>query len=82
MEKELFTLYYINLDKVYELRMIRNNVVQENRVLENRLETSSHDSINSGLSSGNGSRSYYLGIRNLFVHRLRFSHVLFHHYRL
>ena len=52
MEKELFTLYYINLDKVYELRMIRNNVVQENRVLENRLETSSHDSINSGLSSG------------------------------
>lgn len=52
MEKELFSLYYINLEKVYELRMIRNNFIQENRVLENRIETNSHDSVNAGLSSG------------------------------
>ena len=52
MKKELFSLYYINLEKVYELRMIRNNFIQENRVLENRVETNSHDSINAGLSSG------------------------------
>lgn len=51
MEKELFSLYYINLEKVYELRMIRNNFIQENRVLENRIETNSHDSVNVGLSS-------------------------------
>ena len=52
MGKELFSLYYINLEKVYELRMIRNNFIQENRVLENRIETNSHDSVNAGLSSG------------------------------
>ncbi len=52
MEKELFSLYYINLEKVYELRMIRNNFIQENRVMENRLETNSHDSVNAELSSG------------------------------
>ena len=52
MEKELFSLYYINLEKVYELRMLRNNFIQENRVMENRLETNSHDSVNAELSSG------------------------------
>ena len=52
MEKELFSLYYINLEKVYELRMIRNNFIQENRILENRIDTNTHDSINAGLSSG------------------------------
>ena len=52
MEEELFSLYYINLEKVYELRMIRNNLVQENRILENKLETNSSDSINANLSSG------------------------------
>lgn len=52
MGKELFSLYYINLEKVYELRMIRNNFIQENRILENKIETNSHDSVNAGLSSG------------------------------
>ena len=52
MGKELFSLYYINLEKVYELRMICNNFILENRVLENRMETNSHDSVNAGLSSG------------------------------
>lgn len=52
MSKELFSLYYINLEKVYELRMIRNNFIQENRILENKLETNSYDSVNAGLSSG------------------------------
>jgi len=32
--------------------MIRNNFIQENRVLENRVETNSHDSVNAGLSAG------------------------------
>ena len=58
MEKELFSLYYINLEKVYELRMIRNNFIQENRVLENRVETNSHDSVNV--------RDYPLELRALF----------------
>lgn len=39
----LFSLYYINLEKVYELRMIRNNYIQEKRVLENKIESNSHD---------------------------------------
>lgn len=49
---KLFSLYYINLEKVYELRMIRNNYIQEKRVLENKVETNSHDSVEAGLSSG------------------------------
>ena len=48
----LFSLYYINLEKVYELRMIRNNYIQEKRVLENKIESNSHDSVEAGLSSG------------------------------
>ena len=48
----LFSLYYINLEKVYELRMIRNNYIQEKRVLEKRIESNSHDSVEAGLSSG------------------------------
>ena len=52
MGKELFSLYYINLEKVYELRMIRNNMVLENRVMENKTETNSQDRINAGLSIG------------------------------
>lgn len=48
----LFSLYYINLEKVYELRMIRNNYIQEKRVLENKVESNSHDSVEAGLSSG------------------------------
>lgn len=48
----LFSLYFINLEKVYELRMIRNNYIQEKRVLENKIESNSHDSVEVGLSSG------------------------------
>lgn len=67
MEKELFSLYYINLEKVYELRMIRNNFIQENRVMENRLETNSHDSINAELSSGiKGIISSNIGAKSSF----------------
>ena len=68
MEKELFSLYYINLEKVYELRMIRNNFIQENRVMENRLETNSHDSINAELSSGiKGIISSNIGAKSSFT---------------
>lgn len=52
MNKELFSLYYINLEKVYELRMILNNVIQEQRVLENKLETNQHNSIDASLTAG------------------------------
>ena len=38
--------------------MIRNNFIQENRVLENRVETNSHDSVNV--------RDYPLELRALF----------------
>ena len=56
--KRIIQLIYINLEKVYELRMIRNNFIQENRVLENRVETNSHDSVNV--------RDYPLELRALF----------------
>ncbi len=65
MEKELFSLYYINLEKVYELRMIRNNVVLENRVMENKTEINSQDKINAGLSVGiNGIISADIGAKS------------------
>ena len=38
MDNELFSLYYINLEKVYELRMILNNVIPEQRVMEKKIE--------------------------------------------
>ena len=65
MEKDLFSLYYINLEKVYDLRMIRNNVVLENRVMENKTEINSQDKINAGLSVGiNGIFSADIGAKS------------------
>ncbi len=52
MREGLFSLYYINLEKVYELCMILNNVIQEQRVLENKLETNQHNSIDASLTAG------------------------------
>ena len=67
MEKELFSLYYINLDKVYELRMISNNFIQKNRVVENRVDTKNHDSVDTGLSSGiKGIISSDIGVNSSF----------------
>ena len=67
MEKELFSLYYINLDKVYELRMIRNNFIQENRILENRIDAKSTHSVNAGLSSSlKGILSSDIGVTSSF----------------
>lgn len=51
MNNSLFSLYYINLEKVYELRMIQSNVVQVNRNVERSVKTESNTSISSGLSS-------------------------------
>ena len=52
MNTRLFSLYYINLEKVYELRMIQNNVIQENRSVERAIKSESNVSISAGLNSG------------------------------
>lgn len=52
MDNELFSLYYINLEKVYELRMILNNVIPEQRVMEKKIENHQQSSVDASLTAG------------------------------
>lgn len=52
MGNKLFSLYYINLEKVYELKMIRNNFIQDNRTFEKNSETRDSGALDAGLSAG------------------------------
>jgi hypothetical protein len=51
MDKKLFGLYYINLEKVYELKTIISNFELQTRIVENEKGYKSKNEISSNISA-------------------------------